>query len=296
VRRRRGRVDGLGLASAAAVTVGAAAGVAAVWLAWSRGPLMGNPPVPLMLALGSTLALALALVCWREREARRTRRAFVDSVSHEFRTALAHIRLFTETLRADRVRTPEDRERSVAIIGQQARRLEHLVETVRSYDALARHGVVLKPRAVSAADVLEDAHRRFAALAISRDIQLEIEVPHGLTIFADADALTQILASLLDNAVKYGTGGGAVRMGAEPGAACARLWIEDAGPGVPAADRESVWEPFRRLSRDPESATGGGGLGLTVVRALVRLHGGRCWVEDAPAGGARFVVELPEPT
>jgi signal transduction histidine kinase len=73
-----------------------------------------------------------------------------------------------------------------------------------------------------------------------------------------------------------------------------RLWVEDQGPGIPVADRERVWEPYVRLDRDAEGATGGSGIGLAVVRELVTLHGGRTWLEDGRSGtGTRVVIELP---
>jgi len=72
-----------------------------------------------------------------------------------------------------------------------------------------------------------------------------------------------------------------------------RVWVEDQGPGVPPRDRERVWLPFLRLRRDRNGATGGSGIGLAVVRELAELHGGTTWVEGGPAGGARFVIELP---
>ena len=73
-----------------------------------------------------------------------------------------------------------------------------------------------------------------------------------------------------------------------------RFWVDDEGPGIPASDRDRVWEPYVRLNRAVESATGGSGIGLSVVRELVTLHGGAAWIEAAPAnGGARVVVELP---
>jgi len=72
-----------------------------------------------------------------------------------------------------------------------------------------------------------------------------------------------------------------------------RFCVEDQGPGIPATDRDRVWEPYVRLNRRAESATGGSGIGLSVVRELVSMHGGRTWVEAAEGGGARVIVELP---
>jgi signal transduction histidine kinase len=120
----------------------------------------------------------------------------------------------------------------------------------------------------------------------------------GLTVTADRDALRQILLNLLDNAAKYGPAGQTISVGSSAAPATdgarVRFWVEDQGPGIPPADRDRVWEPYVRLSRSAESAMGGSGIGLSVVRELVALHGGAAWIEASnPDGGARVVVELP---
>jgi signal transduction histidine kinase len=109
----------------------------------------------------------------------------------------------------------------------------------------------------------------------------------------DPDALRQILLNLLDNAAKYGPDGQTVVVGTSRDGAHVRIWVEDEGPGIPEAERARVWEPYIRLERGEEHATGGSGIGLAVVKELVELHGGRAWAEDASHGGARLVVELP---
>jgi signal transduction histidine kinase len=73
----------------------------------------------------------------------------------------------------------------------------------------------------------------------------------------------------------------------------ARFWVEDQGPGIPHEERHRVWEPYVRLTRAAEASTGGSGIGLSVVRELVSLHGGRTRVESARGAGARIVIELP---
>jgi signal transduction histidine kinase len=112
-------------------------------------------------------------------------------------------------------------------------------------------------------------------------------------VLLDRDALRQILLNLLDNAVKYGPAGQTITVGSEIAGDRARLWVEDQGPGIPHEDRHRVWEPYVRLTREAESSTGGSGIGLSVVRELVTLHGGRTRAEGAPGGGARVVIELP---
>jgi signal transduction histidine kinase len=118
-----------------------------------------------------------------------------------------------------------------------------------------------------------------------------------LRVTADRNALRQILLNLLDNAAKYGPAEQTISVGSGAPAtdeSRVRFWVDDEGPGIPANDRDRVWEPYVRLNRAVESATGGSGIGLSVVRELVTLHGGAAWIEAARAsGGARVVVELP---
>jgi signal transduction histidine kinase len=104
-----------------------------------------------------------------------------------------------------------------------------------------------------------------------------------------------VLLNLLDNAVKYGPAGQTVTVSTARGSGGARvrLAVEDEGPGIPARDRARIFEPFQRLERPVEAAVTGNGIGLSVVRELVRAMGGVVFVDAAAARGARLVVELP---
>ncbi len=116
----------------------------------------------------------------------------------------------------------------------------------------------------------------------------------GLVAPVDAEALRQMLVNLLDNAVKYGPPDQTITVGLDAADGKARIRVEDQGAGIPAADRERIWDRFWRLERDRGSAVAGTGIGLSVVRELVALHGGRAWAEEGRGGnGARFVLELP---
>jgi signal transduction histidine kinase len=107
------------------------------------------------------------------------------------------------------------------------------------------------------------------------------------------DALRRLLLNLLDNAVKYGPDGQTVKVGVTRHDGEAWLSVADQGPGVEASEHESVWRPFQRGSAG--SIAAGSGIGLSVVRDVASVHGGRAWVEKAapPGSGARFVVALP---
>jgi signal transduction histidine kinase len=257
---------------------------------------LAEPPsrLPLLLLLlGLTGALGIVALrqLRREQELARLRADFTSSVSHELRTPLTQILLYGETLELGRLAGEDERRQALGVIVQEARRLAHLVENVLQYSRAERRRTLVRPEPRALAPLVREIVERFTPLAGAAAVRLRTELDEGLTAPVDADALHQILLNLLDNAVRHGGGMGAIVLRLAARGAAARLEVEDRGPGVPAAMRERVWEPFARLDRHP--AVPGSGIGLAVVRDLVRAHGGECGVEDGTGGGARFVVELP---
>ena len=248
----------------------------------------------LLVALGVTVGLLLAalLQVRRERELQRLRSEFVSSVSHELRTPLTQIRMFAETLVLDRVRSPDERRRALAIMDKEARRLTHLVENLLQFSRSERGSADIAVEDRELGPLVREIADGFRPLLGGTAVGLDVEVEEGVRARVDADALRQVLLNLLDNAVKYGPPGQRVRVTVGGGEGGARIAVEDQGPGVPSRDRERVFERFQRLSRDRGRVTGTG-IGLSIVRDVVTRHGGRCLVDSSPGGGARFVVELP---
>ena len=251
--------------------------------------------MPMLLALfilTSGLLVVALLNLRRQQELARLRTDFVSSVSHELRTPLAQIRLFAELLTMDKLRSDDERRRSARIIDQEARRLTYLVENVLNFARSERRANRLRLEDTEIAREINDVLDTFAPLTRAKDVTLHAELTEGLVASVDRAALHQILLNLLDNAVKYGPAGQTITVRAR--AAADRLLIEviDEGSGIPAEERERIWEPYHRLERDAKSVAGSG-IGLAVARELVELHGGRAWVEDARPRGARFIVALP---
>ncbi len=246
-----------------------------------------------LFALTVGLVAAAAVQLRRQQQLAQLRVDFVSGVSHELRTPLAQIRLFAELLRNGQLRSEQERERSFSIIDEEAQRLTYLVENVLAF-ARSEHGrstVLAEPLAMDRE--MEAAIDTFAPLARVRRAKVRSTVEPGLVARVDPRALRQIVLNLLDNAVKYGPLGQTVNVTLSGVADRVVITVEDKGPGVPKGEREKIWDPYVRLSRETESAAGGSGIGLSIVRELVRLHGGSARVEDAAGGGARFVVEFP---
>jgi signal transduction histidine kinase len=261
--------------------------------------LVGGLPrsrLPLLAAL-SLLTIGLAVVALlqlrKQQQLARLRTDFVSGVSHELRTPLAQIRWFAELLRMGRLRTADERDRSLRIIDQEARRLAFLVENVLNFSRSSRDAGRVTPEPVALAHEVREVVDSFRPLADARRMQVELRAAE-VAALADRAALRQILLNLLDNAAKCGPPGQTIRVTVARGGIGACVAVADEGPGVPEAERERVWQPFYRADRDVTSATTGSGIGLSVVNELVRQLDGRRRIEPVPGGtGARVVIELP---
>jgi signal transduction histidine kinase len=269
--------------------------------------LIGGLPrarLPVLLALltlvGALVVIAL-LLARRAQELAQLRADFTSSVSHELRTPLSQILLFAETLHFRRAISERDRENALVVIMREARRLAHLVDNVLLFSRTERRAARISAHPRPLAPLVRDVVGSFEPLARVRQVTLRTSLDERVVAPVDPGALRQVLLNLLDNAVKYGPDGQTVDVGLAIQDSVARIWVADQGKGISPAEYERIWEPFVRLDSGEYSVTTGSGIGLSVVRQLVALHGGRCWAEAAstrPEGGrpagARFVIELPK--
>ncbi|HSF16408.1 MAG TPA: HAMP domain-containing sensor histidine kinase [Vicinamibacteria bacterium] len=258
----------------------------------------GLPPSRLPVFLGLTLLTAtllttLVLDLHRERANQKLRSEFVASVSHELRTPLAQIRMFAETLHLGRVRSNDERQRAIEVIDREARRLSHLVENVLQFSRAEREAIAVSPEAHPLEPSVLEALEQFHPFVSGKGIQIKTRFEPGVEAAFDPDALRQVLLNLLDNAMKYGPRGQEIVVGIESIKGGARVFVEDQGPGIPRDERERVLERFYRLERERNSAVGGTGIGLAVVRELVSRQRGRVFVESGPTGGTRVAFDLP---
>lgn len=264
----------------------------------TEGLTPGSAAPPWML--GSLLVATLALL-WTafrslatERRLLAARERLLATLSHDLRTPLAQIRLCAETLRMGRARSDREQASYIERVDIEARRLAHTVENA----LLVGRGAQAMP-APEPVDVVALARAeadRYADLAPSTP--LRVRGPDTAWASARPDPLRRILANLIDNAVKYGPPGEPVEVRVEEDGRWIGLRVLDRGPGIAPDDRDRVFEPFVRLPGASDVATGSG-MGLAVVRDLVRGLGGAVGIEGgegeggAPGSGTTFVVELP---
>ena len=210
----------------------------------------------------------------------------LHSVSHELRTPIARLEFALELL-AGRVDDPALAKRIAAMEGDLAE-LEELVNELLSMSKLDN---VQEPQ--RALFELEPLLKECADGLHPRPQRLGLELGGGLgSIDGDRRLLARAVGNLLRNAQKYAMR--QVELHARRDGFRVEIAIEDDGPGIPDEDRERIFEPFFRLDRSRDRATGGFGLGLSIARKAVALHGGTLVVERSPLGGARFVLSLPD--
>ena len=238
-------------------------------------------------------AKATARKLFRERaEVERLRRVdlarteFVGVAAHELRTPLAAILGVLTTLK-DHGAALDDAVRVELIEGveSQAERLSRLVEDLLTVSRIQDGVLRLAMAPVEAGDLIADAARASG----TRD-QLRRRVELDGPLVGDADAIVRVLTNLFENARKYSPPGSPIVVAVRSEARRVRFEVRDGGRGVAEADREAIFERFRRAD---DSGSNGAGLGLYISRGLVRAHGGELEVGDAPEGGAAFSFWLP---
>jgi signal transduction histidine kinase len=246
-----------------------------------------------LLALTAGLVAAAGMLTWRSWNLARLRADFTTSVSHELRTPITQILLFAETIALGRVRTVAECRREARVITEEGRRLLDLVENVLHFARSERYELPINRKLTNLTSLVRETVAGFEPIATSAGVRLRTTLEDDVGARIDGPAVQRSLRNVLDNAVKYAAAGGEAHVGVVLMGARASIWVDDHGPGVPAADRARIWQAFVRLERDMNQATGGSGIGLAVVRDIVVRHGGVVRVEDAPGGGARFVLEFP---
>jgi two-component system sensor histidine kinase BaeS len=222
--------------------------------------------------------------------ARGHERAFLLSVSHDLRTPLTSIRGYAEAIADGTVEGPEARIRAAGVIASESRRLERLVADLLDLARLDAHQFSLYPGPVDARGVVADAVEAFAPAAQEVGVALTVAPGPAVPATADAQRLAQIVANLVENALKYATTTVTVALSANERDAV--LTVDDDGPGISPTDLPRVFERLY-TSRTSPGRTFGTGIGLAIVRELAHAMGGEARVEPIDAVGTRFVVTLP---
>ena len=220
----------------------------------------------------------------------RTKTEFLSIVSHEFRTALTGIQGFSELIR-DGGLEPDEVRAYGGYIFNDADRVNRLIGDMLDLDRMESGRMSIRTADVDINEVLSDAIARAGS---SPTVEFKADLDPRLPIVVgDRDRLVQVVSNLVNNAVKYSPDGGTVTLASRTEGDFALVSVTDTGVGIPPDEIGHVFERFRRVRSGAAQSIPGTGLGLTIVKQIVEMHGGKIWVESAVGHGSAFHFTLP---
>jgi signal transduction histidine kinase len=246
------------------------------------------------------LFAVIAVGCWfvvrclrKELDLAQQKTDFVSNVSHELKTPLTSIRMFSELLAEGRVEDAEKRKSYSTIITAETARLTRLVNNVLDFARIERGEKKYNIMPCDATEVVRSTVESFRPHLQANGFALQVHTPEApLMVSADRDALSQVLVNLVSNAEKYCNGKKEIEVKAERHNGTVQIEVLDRGTGVPAGCEEKIFEQFYRAHDSLTSGIQGSGLGLTLARQMARAHGGDVVYRRRDGGGSCFVIQL----
>ena len=229
----------------------------------------------------------------RLSETDRMRREFIAGVSHELRTPLTSVRGFIQGI-LDGVICTEDREKYLRLAFDETNRLTRLTNDLLDLTKLEAGVIKLNKQMIELQELIDDSILTVCRSSGKDILASRVTVtPEDLSLQADPDRLKQVLINLLSNACRYTPDSGRIEVAAELTGSKVRILVKDNGIGIPAAELPFIFEKFYRIDKSRNSSAGGSGLGLSIVKDLVELHGGSITASSAAGQGTVFEIILP---
>ncbi len=216
------------------------------------------------------------------------------NVSHELRTPLTSITGYVETVVDGEEQLSEQGREFLGVVLRNANRMTRLTADLLALANVEAGDYRIKPQAVRADLLLDDAVEGLAGMVTDSGVQLERAPATPSAVLADPDALNQVLGNLIENAMKYGRSGRRVRVGARELEGAVEFSVQDFGQGIASEHLQRIFERFYRVDKARSRDSGGTGLGLAIVKHIVLAHGGTVWAESELGAGSTFLFTLPK--
>ncbi len=223
----------------------------------------------------------------------RLKDEFISTVTHELRTPLTSIRAFSDILLANPDLPIEQRQSFLGIVAKESDRLTRLINQVLDLAKLESGQAQLTCQAIELRALTQEAINMTGQLFREREISLDFISPPELSLYGDADRLTQVVVNLLSNAAKFCPAKGKVTVTLQATINGVSLSVSDTGPGIPRLQQAQIFEKFHQVQDIQRGKPAGTGLGLPICARIIEAHRGRIWVESEEGQGATFFIELP---
>lgn len=218
---------------------------------------------------------------------------FVSNVSHELKTPLTSIRMFSELLAGSREYDPDQTRKYSEVISKESARLTRLINRLLDFSRLDRGEMKLKTERIDPGQLAEETVEMYRAGVETEGWEIDVDIQSGIEMEGDRDALSQVLLNLLSNAEKYAADGGGVLVEVKEDTNSIWLAVNDRGPGIPRAHQRNIFDKFYRVDDSIDSGIEGSGIGLALCQQIVGKMGGTIRYQKRDGGGSSFVVQFP---
>ena len=226
------------------------------------------------------------------KEVERLKTEFVSTVSHELRTPLTAIRGALGLVLAGTTGVIASKTRDLLQIGlQNTERLIRLINDILDVERIESGHLFVRREPCELAEILRTTVESLRTVAMETHVSLVIEAQESVVVTGDPDRLVQVFTNLISNAVRFSPRGESVTVTLRTTPTSVVVFVSDRGPGIPLEFRKRIFGKFQQA--DPAGASGGAGLGLAIVRAIVERHGGSIRFDSAPGHGTTFITEFP---
>jgi signal transduction histidine kinase len=229
------------------------------------------------------------------KQYRDARRAFLADVSHELRTPVTYIKGYSHILKEKLYHRKEEEEAYLAILSDEAERLNRLVEELFDLAQMDDGQMKLTKKHLAIAPVLERIVKGFALPACQQGLELNIDVEEGLIVYGDELRLEQVFMNLMTNALRYTEKGSISIHGGRNSSHQPVITVTDTGIGIPKKEQPYIFDRFYRVDKSRSREGGGTGLGLAIVKQLMHAHDGDIQVSSAPGEGTSFILTFARP-
>ena len=232
----------------------------------------------------------------REKEIDQMKSDFISLVSHELRTPLTSIIGFVSFILDGKAGAINDRQRnSLARVQRQSKRLAALINDLLDISRIESGRIQMEQKPISLLEIVTQRLEEIRPQADEKSIQLALTAPESVPdIFGDEARMGQVFTNLIGNAIKFTPNNGEVSIKVEADGNLLHVEVIDTGPGIPAEERQKIFDKFYQLSDISTRQQGGSGLGLSITKSIIEAHGGKLWIDDGNQGkGSNFQFVLP---